>query len=199
MKLLKTTILGGVLFLVPFVFLVIILEKALGMARQVADPIKSVFPDNSFFGINVIVVAILLVFCFMAGVLAQKSGIAMRVGQLDKALTAHLPGYMQIKTVVGGRFGEDEEKSLMIPVLVRGADGSARLGFEVDRQADGLVVIFFPGVPNPQSGSAFVYPVDAIEILDMPTHKAMDMMQFYGRGLAKIVEDSNAKTALSET
>lgn len=194
MNAIKTTMLGGILFLVPFVFIVMILEKAFSLAHKIAVPIKAIFPGGYFFGINLIIVAVILGICFLAGMLARKSAIAKRVGQLDKVFTTSLPGYMQIKSALGGRFGShDGDETEMQPVLVRDKTGGARLGFAVERDPNGLVVVFFPGVPNPQSGSASVVPAEQVEDLDMPAYKATDILQFYGRGLAKIAGETSGK------
>ena len=55
MNTIKTTLLGGILFLVPFVFIIMILEKAYALARKVTVPIKAIFPDRYFFGVNLII------------------------------------------------------------------------------------------------------------------------------------------------
>lgn len=190
LQVLKTTVLGGVIFLVPFAFLLMIAEKVFTTARKVADPIKSVFPANDFFGVNLIVILIIFGFCYLAGMLARKSAIARRTAHLDKTLVKKVPGYMQMKGIISGHIGEDDDdENKMEPVLVRDAGGGVRLGFSIERDPNGFVVVFFPGVPNTQSGSASAIPADRVEKLDMSRHKAMDILQFYGRGLAEIAGD----------
>ena len=47
MKFLKTTIVGGLLFLVPVVAVVVVIGKALNFMEAVAEPVAKVLPIDS--------------------------------------------------------------------------------------------------------------------------------------------------------
>lgn len=71
----KTTILGGLLFLVPLAFLAIVLGKAFQVSMLLVDPIDAVIPIETLEGIAFIdgmAIALILVVCFLAGLAAWR-------------------------------------------------------------------------------------------------------------------------------
>lgn len=72
---LKTTILGGLLFLVPLAFLAIVLGSAFQVSMLLVDPIDAVTPIETVAGIafiNVMAIVLIVVVCFLAGLAAQR-------------------------------------------------------------------------------------------------------------------------------
>ncbi|MGJ8582671.1 MAG: hypothetical protein ACSHXD_01145 [Marinosulfonomonas sp.] len=199
MKVLKTTILGGILFLVPFVFIIYIGEKAFSIARMVTVPIHDMLPNGGFFGINLLLLCLLGLFCFGAGILAEKSIFAKRAKALDQMLVQKMPGYFQMKSILSGHLGDDEGSAMYIPVIVRDKSGAVRLGFQVETNPNGYTVVFFPSVPNPQTGHSAAVPTGSVEQLDIPLPKAMDIFQFSGRGLAELIAEHDAKKITDQT
>ena len=62
---LRTTLVGGILFLVPIVVLMIVLGKALAIAHKLADPIAARLPFEKLIGLrtpHVFAIAMLVIF-----------------------------------------------------------------------------------------------------------------------------------------
>jgi len=75
-RFLKTTFLGGVVFLAPVLLLVVLAVKAAALLRRLARPLEAVLPINTFVGIivaDVIAVAVIVLLCFLGGLLARLS------------------------------------------------------------------------------------------------------------------------------
>ena len=93
---LKTTIVGGVVFLVPIIVLTIILDKALGISRKIVAPLSTLIPVESVAGIGMaklLAIAAIVFFCFLAGLFA-KTGFAKKiVGWLGFTLLLQPAGY----------------------------------------------------------------------------------------------------------
>src|SRR2546422_11318885 len=73
---LRTTLVGGILFLVPIVVLMIVLGKALAIAHKLADPIAARLPFESLIGLrtpHVFAIALLVIFCFVAGLFSRAA------------------------------------------------------------------------------------------------------------------------------
>jgi hypothetical protein len=92
----RTTILGGALFLAPIVALAFILGKAYDFARRGLQPVASFIPDR--FASAPTMSAILAIFvlalaCFLAGLLARTVLAQKIVGGLEAAVLSKLPGY----------------------------------------------------------------------------------------------------------
>ena len=67
---LKTTLLGGVFFLMPIVTLAIILGKALQIADKIVKPVSEHVPDNWDFGLGkatLLALVLTVLTCFLAG------------------------------------------------------------------------------------------------------------------------------------
>ena len=73
---LKTTLIGGVLFLAPVVVLIAIVEKGLGYARKAVVPVADALFKGTFahaFVGDLLAFGLLLVLCFLAGLAAKTS------------------------------------------------------------------------------------------------------------------------------
>src|SRR5215813_11424881 len=100
---LKTTVLGGVLFLVPVVVLIAILEKALGVAQKAAVPLADVIFRGTFlhdhaYVSDLLALGLLLVVCFLAGLAAKTSFARKSVDALEKKVLAKVPTYDSVKS-----------------------------------------------------------------------------------------------------
>ena len=76
MKFITTTVIGGLLFLVPVVFLVFILSKAFGFMKVVAEPMADFIPIDSVGGValaNLIAFLAVILVCFLAGLVARNA------------------------------------------------------------------------------------------------------------------------------
>lgn len=188
---LKTTLLGGVIFLLPLVLLVTVLGKAVQIMMLVAEPLDRWIPVGSIGGIALVnLIAIIAVFlaCFLAG-FAAKSALGERVFQtIDKKLLA-IPGYAIFKERLAGNIGGDEIQSSLIPVMVTFIDRS-EVGFEVARLSDTRVAIYLPMAPDPWSGNVIFVTEDQVEPLDIPFPQAMRIFESLGRNSAKVLEKS---------
>ena len=72
-----TTLIGGVLFLIPLAFVVAVIGKAFQVLRYVAAPIDRLIPIESLGGfalVEVITAGLLVLGCFVAGALSRAAG-----------------------------------------------------------------------------------------------------------------------------
>ena len=120
---LKTTVLGGVLFLVPVVVLIAILEKALGVAKTVVVPLNDALfqgtVHHAYMG-DLLALVLLLVLCFLAGLAAKTSFARKSVDALEKKLLAKVPTYDSMKSkFLATLQSQSQEGEAMRPVLAR--------------------------------------------------------------------------------
>ncbi len=100
MKLIKTTLVGGIIFLIPVTAVVFLMVKIHGFMSRLAAPLAEWIPLDVFGGValaDLIALFAILVVCFLAGLLARrhervvkKSGIGAGHhcdSQCDKKLT----------------------------------------------------------------------------------------------------------------
>jgi uncharacterized membrane protein len=186
---LKTTIIGGLIFLIPFVLIVSVLGKAIKTMIVVARPLEKMIPLESIGGIAVIhiLAILLLVFvCFLAGLFARSSTGKRAFDWLDSKLIMMIPGYSFIKGFAG-TIEKDESKTVMIPVLAK-LDDQTLLGFEIERLSDGQVVVFLPGSPDTTSGAVAYMTEDRVQRLDIDFAATYKILRTLGRGSEQFIK-----------
>lgn len=184
MNFIKTTIIGGLVFMVPVVILVFIVGKAFGIMRTVAAPLKAYIPTGYIGGIavaNLLILLAIVLVCFIAGLIARSAVAKRMYRSLDATLLA-IPGYAFIKGFTDSISNTDETAKSLLPVLVR-FDDNAQIAFEVERTGDN-VVVYLPGAPNPWSGSVAYFNIDRVKRLEMTVSQAVRNIQRIGRGSA---------------
>src|SRR6516164_11665264 len=184
---LKTTVLGGVLFLVPVVVLIAILEKALGVAQKAAVPLADVLFQGTFlhdhaYVSDLLALGLLLVVCFLAGLAAKTSFARRSVDALEKKVLAKVPTYDSVKSkFLATLQSQSQEGEAMRPVLARFED-SWQIAFEVERIPNGIVTVYVPGAPDPWSGSVCFMTEDRIQAIDPAMSPVMKTLKDLGKG-----------------
>ena len=184
---LKTTILGGVLFLVPVVVLIAIIEKALGVAQKAAVPLADVIFRGTFlhdhaYVSDLLALGLLLVVCFLAGLAAKTSFARTSVDALEKKVLAKVPTYDSVKSkFLATLQSQSQEGEAMRPVLARFED-SWQIAFEVERIPGGIITVYVPGAPDPWSGSVCFMTEDRIQAIDPAMSPVMKTLKDLGKG-----------------
>ncbi len=189
LKFIKTTIVGGVIFLIPLILLLMLLGKALDISKKVAAPIYHRLPIDSFAGIAVAEISailLILLVCFVAGMLAISKPGKKLFAFIDSKLILYLPVYAFIKSMTGALYNEEEANEYLKPVLVT-LDDQQQIGFEVECCDQNHSVVFFPGAPDPKSGTVAYINPERIEHLDANFKEVFQSLRRLGLGAGKII------------
>ena len=189
-RMLRATIVGGVLFLAPFVVLLIILGKALEVIRAVIAPLAERIPIESAIGLetpSILAVVILILVCFLAGLFAKTAPAKKLVGWLESALLSNLPGYSFMKSLGEEATGATPARGHEA-VLVR-FDDAWQIGFIIERISKQRVVVFIPDAPSPWAGGVFILNEDRVEPLKTPSTSVVKCLQRLGEGTGALVGD----------
>ena len=78
-----------------------------------------------------------------------------------------------------------------------------RIGFEIQKLADGRSMVFIPSVPNAFSGITQILPADQVTYLDAPLTQIMEFVERYGHGVdgllaTKVIEPAVAEVDVGE-
>lgn len=183
MRFIKTTLIGGAVFLIPLIVLLLVLGKAVQLIRLATVPISKMLPMETLIGVAIIDLLTLLalvLLCFGAGMLAKSAPAKRLYHRLDEGLLV-LPGYAFIKSFADHFKLDQSEATPLKPVLVR-FDDFEQLCFEVERLADGRVVIFIPGAPDPWSGSLVYVTAERVAALTLSVPQAITHLRRLGQG-----------------
>jgi uncharacterized membrane protein len=189
-KLLRTTLAGGILFLVPLVVLVVVLEKALALAHKLVDPLAEHIPFHSLIGLQtpmLLAVCIMVLFCFLAGFFARTALAQKIVRGLETSVLSHLPGYEFLKGMGQSMLGV-EEQAVHPAVLVR-FDDASQIGFQIEELENGLVAVFVPNAPDAHSGTLLFMTADRVSPVAVPPARMLSCLKRLGVGSNALLRD----------
>ena len=185
MNFLKTTIIGGLLFLVPVAAIVILVGKVLNLMKSVAEPAARILPIDSLGGVaivNILAALIVLLVCFLAGLLARTKPAKKFADAIENALLSKIPGYTLARGVADKvrSAGTDGVHAALVSL-----GHSSRVSIEIERISGGRVVVYVPSSPNPWTGEVYVVKSDQVERLDCPITAVIEHAEQLGGGTAR--------------
>ena len=182
-KFLKTTMIGGIVFMVPIIIFIAIIGKAIKLTNKLAAPVSALIPADGIGNIAVadlLALVIILLICFLAG-LAAKSTLARKsVSNLESRVFSKIPVYGFVKSKVDA-IVQPEKAEGMKPVLAQ-FDDYWQIAFEVERIPGETVTIFLPGAPDPWSGSVCYVTEDRIQPLELTLLPVLKTLKGLGKG-----------------
>ena len=162
LRLIRTTIIGGMIFLIPIAIFVAVIGHGLKITGAIAKPLAAVLPVDMIGRLavaNVLAIVLLLLICFVAGLLARLALARKAVDALEANVLARLPAYALLKTKTQSMLSPDIEG---MSVAVVRFDDLWQIGFEIERIEGGKVALFLPGSPDPWSGSVCIAEADRV-------------------------------------
>ncbi|SHK45320.1 Uncharacterized membrane protein [Shimia gijangensis] len=193
------TLVTGVFLLIPVGVLGFALSKAFGKLRKLAEPLAAKFEIETAAGIlalDALMVMGLIVGVFLVGLIAYLPIVAARADRIDQRLEGNVPGYSVLKGIIGGALNHETSMKGFKTVVAR-HNGVAQIGFEVERTETGEIVVFLPSTPSPRTGITALFNPRDVDPLNVPPHKALEMLTFFGKGTAAILGDNACQGGLS--
>lgn len=189
-KLLITTALGGVVFLIPLVIVVVVIGKAFSIMKMLAVPLQRFLPIETIAGIGMVeILAIVLMFLLSlaVGLLAKGERAKTAYAKLDRVILEFVPGYAWTKSVFQNLAGTGDVVEFK-PVLVH-LDDQTQLAFELERAANGQVVVFFPGAPDAKSGTLAYVDAERVVPAKATFLEINRSLKLMGRGAARFLSE----------
>lgn len=186
----KEMLIGGILFFIPLIILVVILQKAFQIAAVIVKPIIKLLNVTQIFGIGVeiiISIAIILFIIYIGGLISKTAKAKKMVGRLEDALLSKVPGYDMIKNM-GESFVGIEENTSFQTVLARIED-AWQLAFLIEEIEGKQYAVYVPGAPNPMSGSVYILEKARIKKTTIPMKSAMKCLHRLGAGSNELVKN----------
>jgi uncharacterized membrane protein len=178
-ELTKTTLIGGLLVVVPIYLSILLLVKTLAGIVKLMSPVTAAIPAGAQFR-EVIAVAIVLAVCLFAGS-AVRTRIGLRAkNALERSVLRKIPGYALVRGLAERVSGEEGEGAFQ-PALVE-IEGGLSPCFIIEELEDGRYTVLVPSVPTPAAGSLFILPRDRVHPLDVPFTQAVTVISKWGAG-----------------
>jgi uncharacterized membrane protein len=190
-SLVKTTAIGGLVFLLPLVLLVVVFGKAFNIIKTVSIPLANLISAEKLAGYAVadlLALTVLLVVTLSAGILAKSSVFDSFYRKIDEVILQLVPGYSYLKGMTGSLSDSEAEQSLKSVAVIQ--DDTVLIGYEVERLTDGWVAVYLPGAPDARSGSVAFFTDDRIVPLDTDFARIASCLKTLGSGSSKFISDT---------
>src|SRR5512144_1556362 len=169
----KTTLIGGVLIILPIYVAVLLLAKAVNGLMALLAPVTAQIPAGVEFR-QIIAILVLIAICFVVG-LVVRTGPGLRAkNAFEQAVLEKLPGYTFLRGLAKRLTGRSEEHTLE-PALVEIEDALVP-ALIVEELEDGSYTVLVPSAPTPMAGSIYILPRDRVHPVDIPFTKAMGVI-----------------------
>jgi uncharacterized membrane protein len=183
---LKTTLIGGLLIVVPTYLTVLLLAKAVGGLLALLGPIVALLPQGvQHFGRILAIVLVVLV-CFVLGLIARTRVGRRAIEAFERHVLERLPGFALLRSVVRRVSGAGDEAQFQ-PVLVE-IEEALTPGFIVEEIGDDRFVVLVPSVPTPAAGSLYILPRQRVHWVDVPITEAIAVITRWGAGTSKLLK-----------
>ena len=177
----KTTLTGGVLFLLPFILLVTLLKEVFRFLFKISGPISNYLPEIIFGlnGSNIVAIFLLVLICFFGGLLFRTKRVKKITKKLEDNILNLMPGYALIKSITADTIGEKVENQ-MSPILIKD-DNTYNLAFLVE-EGESLSTVFIPDAPRHDAGEVKIIETHLIKKINVSTNVFSRSIKNYGKG-----------------
>jgi uncharacterized membrane protein len=180
----KTTLIGGVLIILPIYVSLLLLAKAAKGLLALLSPITAWIPA-SVESREIVAVLVLAAVCFVAGAIA-RTGPGLRAKKaFERAVLERLPGYALLRGLAA-RFTGQGDGSTFAPALVE-IEEALVPALIIEELEDGSYTVLVPSVPTPMAGALYILPRERVHRVDVPLTTALKVFSKWGTGAGEFV------------
>ena len=178
-ELTKTTLIGGLLVVLPIYLSILLLAKTLAGIFALLSPVTAAIPAGAQLR-QILAIVIVLVVCLVAGLVVRTSPGLRAKNALERSVLEKIPGYALVRGLAE-RVSGDEGEGAFQPALVEVEDALSP-GFIIEELEDGRYTVLVPSVPTPAAGALFILPRERVHPLDVPFTQAVKVISKWGAG-----------------
>ena len=188
---LKTTLVGGLLVVLPVILAVFLIDEALALLKLITMPIVEHLPESVVkdeFLATVLGLAILLLLSFITG-LAMKTKIGSGTGNwFEKKVLNRIPGYSLVKSATRQFVGSEDEECFQ-PAVVRIGEERYALAYIIEETEDGFTTVLLPSSPAGASGYLQHVRSDQVRKVDANLGDVFTAVTRWGVGTGPFFKD----------
>ena len=189
----KTTLIGGLLIILPIYIAVLLLAKAAKALLGLLAPVTSQIPAGMEFR-EIVAILLLVAVCFVVGLIVRTGPGLRAKNAFEQAVLEKLPGYSFVRGFAKRLTGRSEEQTLQ-PALVEIEDALVP-ALIVEALEDGSYTVLVPSAPTPMAGSIYILPRERVHPVDIPLTKAIGVFSKWGTGAGEFVQAMKAPPVL---
>jgi uncharacterized membrane protein len=181
----KTTLIGGLLIILPVYVSLLLLAKAIGGLLALVKPITATLPTAVEFRQTLAIVVLALI-CFIAGLIARTRPGLRAKNAVEQAVLEKLPGYTLLRGLAGRITGQTNETTFA-PCLAEIEDALVP-SLIIEELEDGSYTVLVPSVPTPMAGALYILPRERVHPVDVPFTTALKVFTKWGAGAGVFVQ-----------
>ena len=178
-ELIKTTLIGGLLVVLPIYLSVLLLAKTLGGLLALLSPVTAAIPVDARFR-QLFAILFVLAVCLVVGLLVRTTLGLRAKDAFERSVLEKIPGYTMVRGLAN-RLSGDETEDAFRPALVELEDALSP-AFIIEELEDGRYTVLVPSVPTPAAGALFILPRERVHPLDVPFTQAVKVISKWGVG-----------------
>jgi uncharacterized membrane protein len=186
----KSTLVGGLLVLLPMAIFVYVLMWVFDLIVQAIDPLtKVVMKASTTQGIvaDIVAIGLLIWVCFLVGMFVRTRLGKWSYAVLESKLLRKTPGYSLIKETVSQFLGNKQSPFSSVALArIFGNDTLASV-FITDTHEDGSYTVFMPTGPNPTSGNIYHLQAENVIPVDVSVEDTMRSIISCGAGSSTLI------------
>ncbi|RJG12053.1 hypothetical protein D3879_01630 [Pseudomonas cavernicola] len=188
-RFIKTTAAGGLLFILPLVLIFILLEKAAHLLRGPLLKLLPMYEQHTVAGITVftlLTIVLLVVICFLAGLLA-RTGLAKKIlAALEDHVLAHLPGYQLLKDATARMAGVDNVDGASVGLIEDDDGWLFCLVLEPPKAGWVAVYLADAGPGGGTAGEVHLFPSARVRMTELAWPQVLGCLRRGGRGAVEL-------------
>lgn len=179
----KTTVIGGLLVIVPVVAVLGFAAKMIGTLIATLEPVASRLPGGPVVR-DLASLVLIVALCFVAGLIARTAlGAGMR--RVAERWLEQIPGFTLVRSLVRRVAGEEE--GTRFQVALAEIEDALVPAFLIEEHDDGSFTVFVPAVPTPMAGAVYVLPRERVHPVDVPFATAIKCFTRWGEGTGELL------------
>ena len=193
-ELLKATMAGGLLFLLPVALIAIVLKQAMQLVGKIVRPISNYLPVEAVVGVwgETLLAAVVLILVSLVAGLVARTNVGRRIMRwFENSLLGGLPQYQMVKSMAEG-LAHVESAEGVDPALVS-IEGGWQIGYLLEPLDNGWVTVFLPQAPTPMSGNVMYLPADRVRPLGITIGQAMALVKHIGVGSTEALRSTDLR------
>jgi len=183
-RFISSTIIGGIVAIVPLAAVVIILLKVHGAMVKFTSPFTTWIPMSAEHP-TLVGTIMLLLLCFLVGLLFDSKPGKWMIGGLENNVLIHVPGYTMLRNMTR-RFVGVEEGDAWQPALAE-IEEALVPAFIIERLPDGRSMVFVPAAPDIMSGALYILTPERVHPVDVPMGKMVRCIKQLGLGTPELL------------
>ena len=187
----KTSLLGGLVVLLPVGILVFLFAWVFGLVRDMLQPLTEMVTDQTELHdllAMLVVLCILVALCFVVGLILRTQIGRFIHGKLEDRILKIAPGYNLIKETVLQFLGNRPSPFSSVALVRIFGNDTLVTAFVTETHDNGWFSVFVPTGPNPTSGNIYHLKPEYVHKVDLPIEDVMRSIISCGAGSASVVK-----------